>query len=353
MDALFNLLNTEYWGNTVLDFLISLGIFIGSMVILMLFRRWIMSYLKKLTERTETTADDFALNLFERTLLPLFYVGSFYLAVMHLELPADLELYLMVIVKIILTFQVVRMVLALVVLLLQKTWLKRETAQSKVSKSIVTVMRIVVWSVAVIFLLDNLGFDVNSVIAGLGIGGVAVALAAQTVLGDLFSYFVIFFDKPFREGDFIIVGDFMGVIEHIGIKTTRIRSLSGEQLVFSNSDLTSSRLKNYMRMEQRRVSFKLGVIYQTPAEKVERIPSMIEAIIKDIELTRFDRAHFSNFAASSMDFEVVYYVMTSDYNRYMDIQQKINLRILRGFEEEGIQFAYPTQTLFVNSAGES
>jgi small-conductance mechanosensitive channel len=195
--------------------------------------------------------------------------------------------------------------------------------------------------------MDNLGFEISAVIAGLGIGGIAVALAAQAVLGDLFSYFSILFDKPFELGDFVIVDGHMGTIEHIGIKTTRIRSLGGEQLIFSNTDLTGSRLRNYKRMEQRRIVFKLGVTYQTPIEKLKGIPSVIKNIITNIEETRFDRAHFSGFGDFSLDFEVVYHVLTGDYNRYMDTQQDINLQIAEEFERQGIEFAYPTQTLFL------
>lgn len=184
-------------------------------------------------------------------------------------------------------------------------------------------------------------------IAGLGIGGVAVALAAQAILGDLFSYFAILFDRPFEVGDFIILGDFLGTIEHIGIKTTRVRSLGGEQLVFSNTDLTSSRVRNYKRMGQRRVVFKLGVTYQTTLTQLETIPGMIEKIVKNVKNTTFDRAHFLSYGDFSLIFEVVYYVMSRDYNKYMDIQQEINFAVKKEFEAGNIEFAYPTQTVYL------
>jgi len=205
-----------------------------------------------------------------------------------------------------------------------------------------------VWSIAGVFILDNLGYNISAVVAGLGISGIAVALAAQTILGDLFNYFVILFDRPFKRGDFVIIDDFLGVIVHIGIKTTRIQSLWGEELVFSNTDLTSSRIKNYKKMEKRRVLFKLGVTYQTTSEQIKKIPQIIRGIIEKVEDTIFDRAHFQSYGDFSLDIESVYYVIGNDYNKYMDIQQQINFAIKEAFEKEGIEFAYPTRTLFVN-----
>jgi small-conductance mechanosensitive channel len=224
----------------------------------------------------------------------------------------------------------------------------KEESLERSLKGILSVVTLVVWALAIIFFLDNLGFNISAVIAGLGIGGVAVALAAQAVLGDLFSYFSIIFDRPFEIGDFIIIGEYLATIEHIGIKTTRIRSLGGEQLIFSNSDLTNSRVRNYKRMEKRRVVFKLGVVYQTPLDKLQLIPGMIEKVIKGVKDTAFDRAHFFSYGDFNLEFEAVYYVLGADYNKYMDIQQEINFAIKKEFEAKGIEFAYPTQTLFVS-----
>ncbi|MBU1133767.1 MAG: mechanosensitive ion channel family protein, partial [Candidatus Omnitrophica bacterium] len=215
-------------------------------------------------------------------------------------------------------------------------------------KGILGVVKVIVWGLAIVFFLDNLGFKISSVIAGLGIGGVAVALAAQAVLKDLFSYFSIIFDRPFEVGDFIIVGEYLGAVEYIGIKTTRIRSLGGEQLIFSNTDLTDSRVRNYKRMEKRRVVFRLGVTYQTPQDKLKQIPKIVENIIKNVKDTMFDRAHFFSYGDFSLIFEVVYYVLGSDYNKYMDTQQEINFGLKEELEKQGVEFAYPTQTIYVN-----
>ncbi len=233
------------------------------------------------------------------------------------------------------------------------TWFsatRRDSDPGKVSavQGLSFVARLFIWAVAVLLIIDNLGYDVTALVAGLGIGGVAIALAVQNVLGDLFASLSIVMDKPFVVGDFIIVGDLLGEVEKIGIKTTRVRSLSGEQLIFSNSDLLNSRIRNFKRMYERRIPFTFGVIYQTTPDQLEAIPAMVRKIVEGISSTRFDRAHFKGFGASSYDFEVVYYVLSPDYALYMDIQQQINLSICRGFLEQGIEFAYPTRTLFIN-----
>jgi small-conductance mechanosensitive channel len=212
---------------------------------------------------------------------------------------------------------------------------------------LIIIVRVLVWTGVVLLILDNLGFNITTLVAGLGIGGIAIALAAQHILGDLFASVSILLDKPFRVGEFIIVGDLMGSVEYIGLKTTRIRSLSGEELVFSNSDLLSSRIRNYKTMRERRVVFSVGVEYSTPYDKVKRIPQMIREIIQSMEGTRFDRCHFSTYADSSLNFETVYYVLDPDYNKYMDIQQTINLRTFGAFQEEGIVFAFPSRTVYL------
>lgn len=219
-------------------------------------------------------------------------------------------------------------------------------------------LRIVLWVVLFLIALDNFGVNVTTLIAGLGIGGIAVALAVQNVLSDLFASFSIVLDKPFVIGDFIIVGDMLGTVEHIGIKTTRIRSLSGEQLVFANADLLNSRIRNFKRMVERRVVFSIGVQYQTPIEKIEVIPGMIRDIVENKEAVRFDRAHFKEYGAYALNFEIVYWINNPDYNYYMDTQQAINLEIFKRFKASGIEFAYPTQTLYMldgaqKPAGES
>jgi small-conductance mechanosensitive channel len=209
------------------------------------------------------------------------------------------------------------------------------------------VARVVIWGMVLLLTLENLGVDITALVAGLGIGGIAVALALQNVLGDLLASLSITLDQPFVLGDFLIVGDHMGSVENIGIKSTRLRSLTGEQIVMPNADLLSSRVRNYGRMYERRIVFTLGVTYETPREKLKRIPPLLREIVEAEEGVRFDRAHFAKYGDFSLDFEIVYYVQSPDYGRYMDAQQAINFRIHEAFEELGVEFAYPTQTLWI------
>jgi small-conductance mechanosensitive channel len=345
-----NFLNQIYFGNTILNYLIALGIFILGIIVIRIFKTIVLSRLKKWAEATKTTIDDFLVKAIQKTLVPLLYLGAFYLAIEYLKINQNTMNVLDKIAVIIFTFFLLRAISSIIRFSLS-TYVRRKggpESREKELRGISTIVGLVIWTIGLVFLLDNLGFKVTTVITGLGIGGIAVALAAQTILGDLFAYFVIFFDRPFEIGDFIIVGDKLGSVEYIGLKTTRLRSLGGEQLVFSNKDLTDSRIHNYKKMERRRVVFQLGVIYQTTLEQIKEIPGMVRQIIESQEDTVFDRGHFSKYGDSSLNFEFVYYVVGADYNKYMDIQQAINLAIFKAFEEKGIEFAYPTQTLFMS-----
>jgi len=208
--------------------------------------------------------------------------------------------------------------------------------------------RLVVWSIIVLTALSVMDFEIGPALAGLGVGGIAVALAVQNILGDLFASLSIIFDRPFVIGDFIIVGDHMGTVEHVGLKTTRIRSLSGEQLIFGNSDLLSSRVRNFKRMEERRILFTFGVQYDTGHEKLRQIPGIVEEVIEAADNSRFDRAHFAEFGDSSLEFEAVYFMTVPDFPSYRDTQEQINLELYRRLQELGVSFAFPTRTLHLH-----
>ena len=274
------ILETEFLNNSVLNYLISISLFIITLFIIYIFRIIIFSKLKRWASRTTTRLDDFFIHLFNKNIIILLYFGAFYLSIRNLILAPALSKMINILGLALLTIFAIRFLIAIVDFALRFFWLKGKEDETKERslKGIVVVIKVVVWGLGIVFLLDNLGFKISTVIAGLGIGGVAVALAAQAILGDLFSYFAIFFDRPFEIGDFIIVGDFLGTIEHIGIKTTRIRSLGGEQIVFSNTDLTNARVRNYKRMDKRRVVFKLGVTYQTSLEQLKVIPKIIGSV---------------------------------------------------------------------------
>lgn len=213
------------------------------------------------------------------------------------------------------------------------------------------VVNLAVWAFVFLLILENLGVDISALVAGLGIGGIAVALAVQNLLGDLFASLSILLDKPFVIGDYLAVDDLGGTVQSIGLNSTRLTSLTGEQLVFSNKDLLESRIRNFGRMEERRILFRIGVVYGTPPDVIEQIPGMIRASIDSHELTRFDRSHFKEFGDSALLFETVYFMTVPDYGAYMDVQQAVNLDILQRFAREGIEFAYPTQHVYVESVG--
>jgi len=347
-------LNQTFWGNTVQSYLIAAGIFIGASLIIFIFRKVVISRLRRWAESTETKLDDLLIRGLQKSIIPVLNILVFYFAVKTLSLHPKVERAVDVISVILITYFIIKMITAALRFgldsYIKSKSTEEEEAQRRIKqmRGITAIVSFFIWVLGFIFLLDNLGFEITTVIAGLGIGGIAIALAAQAVLGDLFSYFVIFFDRPFEIGDFIVIGEFRGNIEHIGIKTTRVRSLSGEQLVFGNSDLTSSRIQNFKRMDRRRVVFKLGVTYQTPAEKIEQAVKIVEQIIIDHPDVTYDRGHFATFGAFSLDLEFVYFVLSNDYNQYMNIQQDVNFRVLREFEKLGVAFSYPTQTLFVN-----
>jgi len=344
-------LQQEYWGNTLLNYCISALIIIIGFFLLQIIKRIALGRLQKWVEKTDSTADDFLVRGIRRSLVPILYAVLIYIALGNLNLPPKWDHVIKILFSLCVTVFVIRAITTSLQFMLTGYLSKQENGEEKTRqvRGIMIIISAVIWVIGILFLLNNWGVNVTTFIAGLGIGGIAIALAAQTILGDLFSYFVIFFDRPFEIGDFIIVQDKMGSVEYIGIKTTRLRSLSGEQLVFSNTDLTNSRVHNYKRMETRRIVFQFGVPLHTPREKVARIGSIVKDIITRMDGVRFDRAHFLSFGASRLEFEVVYIVLTGDYNKYMDYQQAINLEMFAEFEKEGIEFALPVQTLYVQN----
>jgi small-conductance mechanosensitive channel len=343
-------LNQTYFGNTITAYIVAVGIFIAGIILIKVFKGIVLRRLKKWAEKTETTLDDFLIKGIEKSIVPLLYYGAFYIGITSLKLSSQALNIIKIVSLILLTFFIIKLISSGIMFTMSYFIRKQERGDEKVRqlRGMTVLINIFIWVIGIVFLMDNLGFNISAVIAGLGIGGIAIALAAQAILGDLFSYFVIFFDRPFEVGDFITTTDKAGTVEYTGIKTTRIRALSGEQLVFSNTDLTNSRIHNFKKMQERRVVFKLSVIYQTTAAQLEEIPKIVKAIIEKHNDVRFDRGHFASYGDFSLNFEFVYFVFGADYVKYMDTQQFINLEIYKEFEKRKIEFAYPTQTLYVN-----
>ncbi len=337
------------FGNPFRDWAIAVGIIVVSFSLIKILKGPVMKKLKKWSLKTAMTFDDFIVMAIENTLIPFLYFAAIFGAFDYLTFNTFTTHIIKVAKLFIITFFILRLINSAIQYFIFTFLDKQENSdvKKKQAGSLLIILKGVVWILGFVFLINNLGYNVTTIITGLGIGGIAVALAAQAVLGDFFSYFVIFFDRPFEIGDFIIVDDkVIGAIEYIGVKTTSVRAISGEQIVCSNKDLTDSRVHNYKKMLRRRVVFSIGVIYQTTAEQMKKIPGIIKSIIDATENATFDRSHFSAFGDFSMNFESVYYIESPDYNMYMDAQQKIYLQILEAFEKENIEFAYPTQTLF-------
>ena len=250
----------------------------------------------------------------------------------------------------VLIIQIAAVIRGLLVDLVQRRALKRSDTRSAVWNGIAIIKWAIstfIWSAALLLLLDNAGVDITALIAGLGIGGIAIGLAAQGLFSDLFAGVSILFDKPFQRDDLIEFGDFIGTVNKIGLKTTRVRSLSGEEVIIRNTNLLDETIRNYQRLNERRWLFRIGVTYQTSADRLEQIPHWIKDLIDETENARFERAHFAGFGDSALEFEIVCHAQSMDYAVFMDVRQAVNLGLVRKFAEEGVEFAYPTRTLMI------
>lgn len=344
-------LEARFYDNPVLAWLIAVGVAVVSFAALRVLKAVLGRHTTALAQKVSTEMLELVGDLFGGIKIFFILAIAAYAGSLALSLPADVKYWVERAIIIafllqaamwgsrILTFFISRHV---------KRKIEKDPGAATTVRALGFAAKLALYATILILALDNIGVNVTTLVAGLGIGGIAIALAVQNILGDLFASFSIMLDRPFVLGDFVIIGDYQGTVEHIGLKTTRIRSLSGEQIIFSNSDLLSSRIRNYKRMYERRIVLTLGVTYQTPLEKLKAVPRIIREAVETQNDARFDRAHFKGYGDFSLNFEYVYYVKKPDYNTYMDVQQAINLAVYERFAAEGIEFAYPTQTLYVN-----
>jgi small-conductance mechanosensitive channel len=341
-----------FYGNPLKDWIIALGFVIVALSVIRTLSGPVLKKLKNWSQKTSNTFDDLAVLVIHKFVIPFLYFASIFAAIQYLSFNARTNNIIRIAFLFVITFFILRLISTAIQYFIFTFLGKQENSETKQkqARGLIIILQSVVWILGIVFLIDNLGYNVTTIITGLGIGGIAIALAAQAILGDLFSYFVIFFDRPFEIGDFIIVDKQIGAVEYIGIKTTRIRAIGGEQIICSNKDLTDSRVHNYKRMMKRRVVFNIGVVYQTPVAQVKKIPEIIKDILENKPDVTFDRSHFSGFGDFSLNFETAYYIAGSDYNLYMNAQQTIYLELLEAFEKEKIEFAYPTQTLFASNS---
>lgn len=347
-------LNTVILNNSLKSWGLALLIAAAAIVAFPFIRGLIVRRVAAFATTTETDWDNFIGDLLQRTRGWFLLIAALYLGSLVLDITPEAALYVDQVMVVAFFIQAGLWGVGAIrfwVTDYRRERLEEDAGSVTAVAALGFIGTLIVWIIVLLLILDNMGVEITSLIAGLGISGIAVALAVQSILGDLFASLSIILDKPFVIGDFIIIGDFMGTVENIGLRTTRLRSLSGEQIVFSNTDLVQSRLRNYKQMAERRVVFAFGVLYQTPPEKLEMIPGWVQEIIEGEEQIRFDRAHFKEFGDFSLNFEVVYFMLVPDYLVYMDTQQRINLALYRRFAEADIEFAYPTQTVFVEGKG--
>lgn len=342
------ILNFSFAGNTIQQYLIALGVVILVLIVLKIFKTIIISKLRHLSGKTKTHLDDLLISVVQDVGWFFYFIVALYIGLKLINVSEFIDKAFYYIVLIVAVFYVVKIAQHLIDYMTKKFITRRKDDDNSLINLLNFFLKISLWVIAFLLVLSNLGYSITPLLAGVGVGGVAIAFALQNVLTDIFASFSIFFDKPFKVGDFIIIGTDMGIVKKIGIKSTRIQTLQGQELIVANKELTEIRINNYKKMQKRRIQFAFGVTYDTPVTKLKKIPAIVKKIIDDIKITKFDRTHFKEFADSSLNFEVVYYIDSNVYNVYMDTQQAINLAIKEQFEKEGIEMAFPTQTIHLN-----
>jgi len=345
-----NILEWQFYHNSLQAWVVAGIVFVVIGTTLLIARTLLARRLEKVAARTSTTADDAVVDLLRRTRYFFILTAAVAGATFFLDLPKRAL--------------AVGHVLGTIALILQfaiwgnglinfwfQNYAERKADSDVASRTTIAafsfVARAIMWTILLLVALNRLGIDITALVTGLGVGGIAVALAVQNVLGDVFAALAIVLDKPFVVGDSISVDTLSGTVEHVGLKTTRIRSVNGEQLIFSNTDLLKSRIRNFKRMQERRVVLTIGVSYDTPPENVARIPAMLREAVEAQQQVRFDRSHFMSYGESALMFETVYFVLTADYLTFANLNQAVNLAVLRRFSAEKIDFAFPTRTIVV------
>ncbi len=341
-------LRQQYFGNDSYEYAYAAVVFLGVLFGFLLARRLIIGRLRALAKMTATDLDDIAVEMLELIRAPECYLVALYAATRSLTIHPRFDRGLHVLVVVLVAYRITTMMSAATGYAIKKTVLAdgNDLAHQETAQTITMAASAFIWLGAALFTLGNLGFNVTSMIAGLGISGIAVALAAQAVLGDLFSAVAIYLDKPFIVGDAIKVGDVTGTVEHIGVKTTRVRSVNGEMLVFPNSTLTSSRIQNYQQLNERRVAFRFGLLYDTPEAELRAMPAVVRGLIERDPLLRFDRAHLAELGDSALTYEVVYYVRSADYGKMMDAQERLLADLIGVVRTRKLDFAFPSRTVY-------
>ncbi len=331
----------------VRDYVLVFGVALILYLVFKFFVPLILGFLEKLAKKTENTLDELIADILMKVRWPACLLIVLWVARSRLMIPIQYDKWLEVFMIVFATFWAIKVFTLFVNFFVKKVGEKSGPGGPALLPVFAKFINFAIWAVGILFVVSNLGYEITPLVTGLGISGIAIALAVQNILGDLLSSVSIYMDKPFKIGDFVVIGEVSGTVKSVGIKTTRIVALSGEELVIPNKKIVESTIQNYKRMKKRRIAFNIGVTYETKKAKLEKIPVMVKKIVKSVKGTEFGRAHFSKMGDFSLNFEVVYYVLSNDYDEYMDIQQKINFALVEGFNKEKIDFAYPTQKVYV------
>ena len=337
---------TMFWNNSLFQYIVFVIIFAIAMISMNLILLFLLKILLKVNTKLQNLFITDLIKSIKKRTRPIILLISLSIARLSLNLPENLNKYFG---KIVIVFIIIFIIMFICDFITNFT--NNYLSQKKdvvISDGIITILKVVVWIIGFLTILSNLGVNVNTFITGLGVGGVAVAFAAQSIISDLFNYFVIVFDKPFLKGDYIQIDQDLGTVEYIGVKSTRIRRNSGEQLLISNTNLLASRIQNYRVLEKRRKYMRVGVEYSTPLEKLKMIPDVVKKIIESTENTEFYSARFIEFADSSLNFEVIYHVTIPDYAEYVRIVEDVNYKLVDEFNKLGINFAFPSRTIYMS-----
>jgi small-conductance mechanosensitive channel len=341
----------EFLGNDLGEWALALVTFLITLTVLPIIKGYIAARRRRWAEQERQRvhyAIDLTALLIERTSRLFLWAVALYLGSRHLTFPPRIERAITVVIVVLFWAQMALSATAAVRYAIDLRRKRSAGLDALLTSSMDVILfaaGLVIWAMAMLLALDNLGVQIKPLLAGLGIGGIAVALAVQTVLSDLLASMSIALDKPFGIGDFLTVGDCQGTVEHIGVKSTRLRALSGEQIIMSNADILKSRVRNFGRMRERRAVFQFGVTYDTSLDALAAIPAAVRQIIETTPDTRFDRCHFLTYGDTALQFEAVYFMTKPDFNAYADAQQQINLAILERFRAMKVTFAAPTRTM--------
>jgi small-conductance mechanosensitive channel len=347
--TLNEILSYTVFGNSLRDYVLAIAVFVVTVIVFKIIKYQVIKKLSNAADKTKSDIDDLLIKIVDKIGWHFYIFFATYFAVNFIQPPAIVITIFGYATPIVVVFLILRSLQQVVDYGILKVTKEKEPENGQSIASILgRIAKGILWSLAFLYIITLFGYDPTTIVASFGVAGIVLAFGLQHVLSDIFASFSIFFDKPFSVGDFITVGGNWGVVKKVGIRSTRIESLQGQEVIIPNQELTSAEIHNYKKMEKRRVQFSFGLIYDTSAEKIEKALEITKQVVSSVELVDFDRVHFKEYGDFSLNFEVVYHVKTSDYNIYMDVQQEINLKLKKEFEKEQIEFAYPTQTVIIN-----